>query len=289
MIRALYGYRGARLRVRYLVLTAFVLAAVVYVLVPTIVVVIGSFNAAAYQPFPPSHYTLHWYQNAFAQPDFGSAAVLSVELAITSSIIAVVTGTMAAYALVRRQPRGSKVINTLLLAPIVMPRIILGVGLFIFFDEIGVYGSFWSIMVAHALMSLPFTFALAATALVGLDASLEEAAADLGATRLRAFRSVVLPLIRVPIVLGAVIAFIGSMGQFESTLFLALPGHYTLPIEMYNYLLIYQDPTIAALSTIIIGSSLILVAIIAVFLRHGNALAVMKGAAFRGERAMQPQ
>ena len=273
-----------------MLLTVFVVAASFYVVAPTLVVMLGSFNAAAYQPFPPPGLTWQWYQNVLNHPEFGTAAVLSLELAISSSIMAVVIGTMAAYSLVRRRPAATGAINALLLSPIVMPRMVLGVGLFILFAQLNIYGTFWSIMLAHAVMALPFTFALAATALIGLDPTLEEAAQDLGATRFKAFRLVVLPLIRVPVVIGAVIAFIGSMDQFESTIFLTLPGNNTLPIEMFDYSLIAQDPTIAALSTIIIIVSLLLVIAIALLLRRGNALAIIGGAALRTEdRRVAPE
>jgi putative spermidine/putrescine transport system permease protein len=285
MLQAIYGYRDQRMRIRYLLLTIFVGAAVLYILAPTLIVMVGSFNSAAYQPFPPAGLTWEWYQNVLAHPEFGSAAVFSLELAISSSIIAVVLGAMAAYAIVRRRPRGGGAINALLLSPVVMPRMVLGVGLFILFAQIGIYGTFWSVMLAHALMALPFTFALVATALVGLDPTLEEAAQDLGARRLKAFWLVVLPQIRVPVVVGAVIAFIGSMDQFESTIFLTLPGNSTLPIEMYQYSLIAQDPTVAALSTVVIVVSLILVAVIAVLLRRGNVVGILGKAALRSEQA----
>jgi putative spermidine/putrescine transport system permease protein len=281
MLQRVYGYRDPRLRLRYLLLTVFVVAAVVYIVAPTLIVVISSFNSKAYNPFPPPSLSLRWYQSVNAHEEFKSAAVLSILLAVTSSAIAVVVGAMAAYCLVRRRPPGAGLFNALLLSPIVMPRIVLGVGLFVLFSTIGVYGTFWSIMLAHALMSLPFTFALTAAALIGLDPSLEEAAHDLGARRLRAFLLVVLPQIRVPVVVSALIAFVGSMDQLESTIFLTRPGGNTLPVEMYDYTLQWQDPTTAALSTLILGFSLFLVLAIALLLRRGNMVGVLGGAATR--------
>jgi putative spermidine/putrescine transport system permease protein len=266
---------------RYVLLTVFTLAACAYIIAPTLIVVISSFNSVAYNPFPPAGFGLEWYQHVFAHEEFKASAVLSLELAVSSSAIAVVVGVMAAYAVVRRHPSGSGLINALLLSPIVMPRIVLGVGLFILFATIGIYGTFWSIMLAHALMSLPFTFALTAAALIGLDSSIEEAAQDLGASRLRAFWAVVLPQIWVPIVLSSLIAFIGSLDQLESTIFLTRPGGNTLPVEMYDYTLQWQDPTTAALSTFILGFSLILVVAIAILLRRGNMVSLLGGATSR--------
>jgi putative spermidine/putrescine transport system permease protein len=287
MLQRLYGREQETGRARYILLTTFVVAAVVYIVAPTLIVVISSFNSKAYNPFPPLGLSWRWYQSVNAHEEFKSAAILSIALAVSSSAIAVVVGAMAAYSLVRRRPPGHGLFNALLLSPIVMPRIVLGVGLFALFATINIYGTFWSIMLAHALMSLPFTFALIAAALVGLDPSLEEAAQDLGARRLRAFFRVVLPQIRVPVVIGALIAFIGSLDQLESTIFLTRPGGNTLPVEMYDYTLQWQDPTTAALSTFILAFSLLLVVAIALLLRRGNMVGILGGAATRLETAVE--
>lgn len=264
--------------IRYFLLWLFTIAAVLYIVAPMLIVIVNSFNKVAYSLFPPPGLSFHWYQNLAQQTDFYSAAGLSVVLGITSAAVALVVGTMASYALVRRKLPGASWIKSGLLSPIVMPKMVLGVGLFIFFAKIQIYGNFLSLMFAHSVISLPFVVALVTAALIGLDPSLEEAAADLGATPIVAFVRVVFPQIWISLLVSGLFAFIISFDQLESTIFLTRPGTTTLPIAMYDYTLKYQDPTVAALSTFVIAFSLLLVVILGVLLSRGNFMRTLEGA-----------
>lgn len=276
--------RRPQLTLRHVLLGVFAAGAAVFVVAPLAVVVVNSFNSVAFNQFPPPGWSTRWYHNLADQTAFASAAWYSVGLGLAAAATALVVGTMAGYALTRRRVRLPGLWQATLLSPLVVPKIVLGVGLFIFFTRIGVYGSFAGLALAHALIALPFVVALLTAALMGVDTSLEEAARDLGASGVGAFLRVTLPQIWVPMLVGGLFAFITSFDQLESTIFLTRPGHNTLPIEMYDYTLKFQDPTVAALSTVVIALSVIVVAVAAVLLRRGDAMRAVNRAETRGLR-----
>jgi putative spermidine/putrescine transport system permease protein len=181
---------------------------------------------------------------------------------------ALVIGTMAAYALVRYPLPMPSLLKAFLLAPIVMPKIVLGVALFMFFVRIKMFGSYSSLLLTHMLIVLPFVISLVSAALYNFDWTLQEAAMDLGARPLQTFVRVVLPEISVSMVVAAVFAFVTSFDQVETTLFLVRTDTNTLPIEMFLYLQKWQDPTIAALSSVLILFAISIVAGLALVLRN---------------------
>jgi putative spermidine/putrescine transport system permease protein len=238
--------------VRYILLTIFTVMAVIFIVAPLAVIILNSFSSVAYNVFPPEGYSLRWYKNLAEQTSFYSAAARSVLLASFTTILSVVIGTMAAYALTRYRLVGKNLIQGFLLSPIVLPKIVLGVAVFMFFVQIGVVRSYSSLLLTHTLVSMPFVIAIVAAALLNFDWTVQEAAMDLGAGPITTFVRVILPEISVSMTLAAVLAFMTSFDQVETTLFLLRPGDETLPIEMFVYLQKWQDPTIAALSAVLI-------------------------------------
>lgn len=269
--------RGSKelMPVRYWFLLLFTIIGVIYMLAPIVIVVINSFNSVAYNVFPPEGFSLKWYVNLLQQSTFLGAAIKSIVLGVTSAFVSLVVGTLASYSLVRSPLARHEWIKSILLSPIVLPKMVLGVALFMFFSDIHVYGSFVSLILAHALISLPFVVSLISAALAGVDNALEEAAASLGATPLVTFFRVVLPQISVAMTVSGLFAFIVSFDQLESTIFLTQPGKTTLPIEMYDYTLKWQDPTVAALSSFIIAFSILLVFIISLLLKRTDVMGML--------------
>jgi putative spermidine/putrescine transport system permease protein len=141
-----------------------------------------------------------------------------------------------------------------------MPKIVLGVGWFIFFARLGFQGGVLPLILAHTIVVLPFVINIVAANLVGLDPALEEAAQDLGASRWTVVWRIVLPQIRSGLVVSALLAFLVSFDQVESSIFLTRGANNTLPIEMFLYMEKWQDPTIAALSALLILFAFALVA-----------------------------
>jgi putative spermidine/putrescine transport system permease protein len=243
-----------------------------FILLPLGIVVLYSFSSVAYGIFPPPGLSLRWYSHLFEQPAFGRAFLRSLGIGLAATGLGLATGVPAALALVRGRFPGRDVLQAFLLSPIVMPKIVLGVGWFIFFARLGIQGGVLPLILAHTIIVLPFVINIVAANLVGLDPTLEEAAQDLGASRWTVVWRIVLPQIRSGLVVSALLAFLVSFDQVESSIFLTRGENNTLPIEMFLYMEKWQDPTIAALSTLLILFAFTLVV---------GALAVARGADLR--------
>lgn len=151
------------------------------------------------------------------------------------------------------------------MSPIVVPKMILGVAVFVWLGLLGLLGTLTGLVVVHTVVAIPFVVAILAANLAGLNPSLEEAAMDLGATPLRALLNVTLPQVRPGLVVSAVFAFITSFDQVETSMFLVFlvgPTTKMLPIEMFLYMEKWQDPTIAALSALLLLLSALMMAVI---------------------------
>jgi putative spermidine/putrescine transport system permease protein len=255
---------------RYILLGLFALAGSIFIVAPLAVVVLNSFNEVSYNVFPPQGFSTRWYVNLFAQDVFYAAAWRSIVLAGLSTAIALVIGTMSAYALVRYKLPASDFTKAFLLSPIVLPKIVLGVALFMFFVRIRMLDNYSSLLITHVLVILPFVIAMVSASLANFDWTLQEAAMDLGAGPVRAFMRVILPQISLSVGIAGMFAFITSFDQVETTIFMVRTGSNTLPVEMFLYLQKWQDPTIAALSTLLILFAIVLVAIISFMLRGGK-------------------
>jgi putative spermidine/putrescine transport system permease protein len=158
-----------------------------YILSPIIFVVINAFNSAAYNVFPPEGFSLRWFQNALIEPRFRVAMYNSLIVGIGAMILAVTTGTMAAFALVRYRFRGRTLLKSFMFAPMLVPSIALGAALYLYYLRIGLYGGRLGLVLAHSLLGLPFVISIMTAVMLGIDPSLEEAAEDLGAGPLSTF------------------------------------------------------------------------------------------------------
>jgi len=244
---------------RYVALGAFTVAAGLFIIAPLAVVVLNSFNEVAYTVFPPQGFSTRWYANLFAQDAFYAAAWRSIVLATLSTAIALMIGTMAAYALTRYRLPAPDLTKAFLLSPIVLPKIVLGVALFMFFVRVRLIDNYSSLLVTHVLVILPFVIAMVSASLANFDWTLQEAAMDLGGGPIRTFFRVILPQISLSLAIAGLFAFITSFDQVETTIFMVRTGSNTLPVEMFLYLQKWQDPTIAALSSLLILFAVLLV------------------------------
>ena len=177
------GAQGSGIPLRYLALWAFTLLGVIFILAPLAVVVVNSFSSVAYNVFPPEGFSTRWYENLAGQAAFYSGAWRSLVLASLATAGSLVVGTMAGYSLVRYRLPMPNLVKAFMLSPIVMPKIVLGVALFMFFVRIGTLGSYSSLLFTHMLVVLPFVISLVSAALYNFDWTLQEAAMDLGRDR----------------------------------------------------------------------------------------------------------
>jgi putative spermidine/putrescine transport system permease protein len=168
---------------------------------------------------------------------------------------------MASLALVRYRFRGQEMIKPFFLAPMVIPRVVLGIATLVFLSRTFLIGNFWGLLAAHVVVTLPYVIRTVSATLVGFDMALEQAALSLGARPLKAFTTITLPIIRPGLIAGAIFAFVVSFDELVMTLFLTGPGLTTLPVQIYNYIEYTSDPTIAAISVILIVFTAVVVLI----------------------------
>lgn len=233
-------------------------AVLFYLAVPVLVVIPLSFSSGLYLSFPPPGFSLRWYSRFFADPAWTGAAWLSIWVGLVVMALAVLLGTPAAFALVRGRFRGAGLVNGFVLTPVIVPGIIVAVGVYFFYARIGLVGSPLGLILAHTCLAVPFVVINVSATLYGFDERLEHAAMSLGATPFATFREVTLPLIRPGILAGAVFAFITSFDELLVALFVSGSSAVTLPRRMWDQIRFNIEPTIAAVSTLLITLTVLL-------------------------------
>src|SRR3989441_1269391 len=230
-----------------------------FILSPLGFVFVNSFNGSDFNSFPPQGFSLPWYQLLLGYVHFREGMANSLLIALATTAVAIPAGMLAALAIARGKIRARGILNAFFLAPLVIPRVAIGIAVFILLIRLRFFGTTGSLVLVHAMLALPFAIALLAASLVNVNRTLEEAAMDLGAGPVRTFWSVTLPQIRAGLIVAAVFAFIASFDETEASIFLVRPSNLTLPVQMFLYLEQYQNPTLAALSTLLVGLTVALV------------------------------
>jgi putative spermidine/putrescine transport system permease protein len=230
-----------------------------FILSPLVFVFVNSFNGSDFNSFPPQGFSLRWYQFVLGYVPFREGMANSLLIALATTAVAIPAGMLAALAIARGRIRARGILNAFFLAPLVIPRVAIGIAVFILLIRLHFFGTTGSLVLVHAMLALPFAIALLAASLVNVNRTLEEAAMDLGAGPLRTFWSVTLPQIRAGLIVAAVFAFIASFDETEASIFLVRPSNLTLPVQMFLYLEQYQNPTLAALSTLLVGLTVLIV------------------------------
>ena len=230
------------------------------ILAPILIVVVTAFSPTDYFQFPPPGLSLRWFVEFFRLDNMRSAFTLSLELALLSATLATVLGTLGALYLARRRGVVASLLQSLFLAPLVFPTIILGLALLLLYKTLGV-PVFPGLLLAHCVIGMPYCFRTVLASVQALDPALEEAGQSLGAGPLATLFLVTLPLIWQGVLSGWLFAFIVSFGELNTALFLSGPGMTTLPIEIFSYLQFQGSQlVIAAASTIQIALIVLLVA-----------------------------
>ena len=251
-----------RQRLWLYVLTALVLA---FLVVPTLIVVPMSFSASQYLEFPPREWSLRWYRNYFSSPAWMQATATSFLAGGLTTLVATPLGTLAAYGLFVSRVRSVRFIQTLMLTPIIVPVILVAVGVFYVYAKLKLVNSLTGIVLAHSMLALPLVMLVVGSALKSYDMNQEMVARSLGASRARAFFTVTLPQIRFSLVSAALLSFLTSFDEVILALFIAGGDNSTLTRNMFNALRDQIDPTIAAISTVMIVISSLLVALSQLF------------------------
>jgi putative spermidine/putrescine transport system permease protein len=234
---------------------AAIMAIVLFLLAPIIVVVIGSFSSQAYLVFPPRGFSLRWYGQFFSSREFVASTLVSLRIGALTMMISTALGVLASMGLVERRTAAAEFVKALFAAPLMVPGIVIGIAMLFYFTRIGLGSTLAGLVIAHVVLTLPFVVRIVLAGLESLDRSLGEAARSLGANQWRATVTVTLPMIRANVLSAAIFAFIISFDEVVVTLFLASPRLTTLPVRIYNYIEFTSDPSIAAISTILVAIS----------------------------------
>ena len=232
--------------------TTIAWAVIIFLQIPVIVVVLASFSETTYLTIPPQGLTLKWFEAVLTDTTYLTAIRNSLLLALGSTLISLVLGVAASYALFRKMLPGTEVLTSLLMSPLIVPSVVIGVALLQYFTLVGLRGGFLVLLIAHVVITVPYIVRSALASLSGIDLSVEEAARVLGANGLTTFRLITLPLIKPGLVAGALFAFITSMENVPVTIFLAGPRQTTLPILIFTSVEMGVDPSVAAVSTMLI-------------------------------------
>jgi len=237
--------------------------ALVYLLLPTLIIVGASFTASDFVVFPPAGLSLRWVAKLWELEAVRAAAARSLGIAAAATAVAVVLGVAAAFPLVRGRFPGREALNALLMSPLVLPSLVYGLAALIFVSALGISLSIPVLVLSHVAIIVPYVIRTTAASLALLDPQLEEAARSLGANVWRTFLHVVLPNLLPGIVTGGAFAFISSFDNLTVSLFLAGPRVETLPIRLFAMIEFDLDPSVAAISTV-----LVLITLAVVILAH---------------------
>jgi len=224
---------------------------------PIIVVIIYSFNSSRISSVWEG-FSLKWYRELLRDKSMFDAAKNSIVLAVSSSILAAIIGTLAAVGMPNVNLRGKGVMEYISTLPIMIPEIILGMVFLTYFALIGLPFGMLTLVIAHTSFCIPYIYMLVKARLVGIDKSLAEAARDLGASEIRVFFDITLPLILPAILSGMLLSFAMSLDDVVISIFVTGVNTNTLPIKIYTQLKTGVTPKINALSTLMLGATLLI-------------------------------
>lgn len=230
----------------------------VFLMLPVLVIVPLSFSDNTLLLYPIEKYSLRWYENLLGSEDWTRAARNSFIIAPMATLVATVLGTLAAMGLNKADFRGKGLLMSLLISPMVAPLIVVGVGMYLFYAKVGLANTYTGLVLGHAALGAPFVVITVNATLQNFNHNLVRASLSLGASPIRTFFQVTLPIIAPGVVSGALFAFATSLDDVVITLFVAGPQQGTLPLQMFVGIRENISPTIAALATLLIVFSTLL-------------------------------
>ncbi|GGA10676.1 polyamine ABC transporter permease [Amylibacter cionae] len=250
-----------------------------FLIVPILVILPLSFNAEdffTFTPemlrFDPEGYSLKHYRDFFSNSDWQNAVVNSLRIAPMATFLSVSFGTLAAIGLSQPHVPFRRAIMAILISPMIVPLIISAAGMYFFYSRIGLQGTYWGVVMAHAALGIPFVIITVTATLVGFDNSLTRAAANMGAGPVRTFFRIQMPLILPGVISGGLFAFITSFDEVVVVLFVGSAGQKTLPWQMFTGLREQISPTILAVATILIAISIALLTVVELLRRRSERL-----------------
>lgn len=244
---------------------------VLYLVLPVFIVVPMSFSGSRFLEFPPSQWSLRWYARFFASVDWYTSMLVSLKVAAMTAACSLPVGIAAAYAIHNGDHPWFRRLYALLLLPMMVPSMIIAIGVFYVYVRLNLVGTLSGLVLAHLMLAVPFVLVTTLSGLRVCDPSQELVARSLGCTRMRAFRSVTLPQIRGSVLTGLLFAFITSFDEVIIALFVSAGQNMTITKVMFDSLRDEIDPTIAAVSSMLIAVSVVAAALALLAARRGSA------------------
>jgi putative spermidine/putrescine transport system permease protein len=235
---------------------------ILFILAPLLMVCAVAFTPEGYISLPTASLSLRWFRAILDNPRFIDAFFFSLGLGALSATFAIVLAVPGALALSRHRFRGREAVMAFFLSPLMIPHVVLGLAFLKYYTSIGLVGTYAGLVIAHIVLVMPYALRLVLSSATGMDPSLERAALSLGATPLRTFRRIVLPLILPGVVSGWVIAFITSFDELTMSIFIASPSTTTLPVRIFLHIEDTIDPLVTAVSAVLIFMTAIAVVIL---------------------------
>ena len=250
-----------------------------FLIAPIVVVIPLSFNAEDFftftkemLAFDPAGYSLRHYEDFFTNSDWTGALYNSVRIAPVATLLSVGFGTLAAIGLSQSHVPFKRAIMAILISPMIVPLVISAAGMYFFYSRIGLQGTYWGVVLAHAVLGIPFVIITVTATLVGFDRSLTRAAANLGANPVTTFFRIQMPLILPGIISGGLFAFITSFDEVVVVLFVGSASQKTLPWQMFTGLREQISPTILAVASIMVLLSILLLALVEILRRRSERI-----------------
>lgn len=250
-------------RVAHIAILALILAALAILLFPLVIAISMSFDARAYLgQFPPPALSFRWYERFFSDDYLLKGLKTSLILASVSATSASALGLGAAVAIKRFSGRARDLLTSMFLAPLIVPGVVIGFALLLFYARVGFGDGFLRLLGGHVLITFPYAVRTILAALDGVKPSLIEAALSLGANRLRAFWTITFPLVKTGVAAGGIFAFAFSLDDVAASLFLSDPQNYTLPVALVSMLHANFDLTIAAVAVLLVSLTALMMSLL---------------------------
>ena len=265
------------LRINYAKTILAIFAGVIFVflVVPSIITIPMSISDTRYLVFPPKGFTLNWYTQFLTNDEWVKPTLFSLQVAVLTTLVSLTLGSMASLAIVRGSIPGKRILNLILISPIMVPIIIIAFAVYGVYAKLYLIGTTIGIVIAHTILTTPFVILVVSANLYRFDVSMEMAARNLGASAIRTFMTVTLPIIRPGIVAAGIFCFITSLDDLVLALFLMGTTKITLPVKIFSQIQFRLDPVIAAASTVFITAAFAIV-IALVFIKNGKKMELIK-------------
>lgn len=241
---------------------ALVACLYLFLLAPILIVLPLSFSNDSFLTFPPQSWGLRWYAAMFSHRGLVDALWVSLGVATTVTILGLIAGVPAAFAIRRYQFIGRDLVLNIFTAPLLLPSIVLGLAILLVFVQARLLGTYTGLVIAHLIVTTPYVIRIMLTAFSTLPPSVEEAATMLGASPFTVFRRITLPLMMPGFVASAALSFLLSFDEVVISLFITGPRMRTLPVEIFDYVESQTDPMTAAVSVVLVAATLLIIFLI---------------------------